>query len=544
MKFANSEYSKNDGIKISQVAKLANVSIATIHNWVKTGYLIKIGGGIISKKSFDKFMKEVAGKEKLNSRSNKLLKDYHNQDKISEKLKAIIKDNKFTNIGSEYEKLLSNSYRNKEGIYYTPERIIIDMFKNIEILPDFSFLDPCCGSGNFIIQAIKHGVKPENVYGYDIDKNAVTITKERIKQEFGYDSPNILCCNFLEKAQQLKNQGVNFDLIFTNPPWGKKIEKQEKQKYSQLYKCGNSIDTTSLFLAASLEILNNGGKLAFLIQDAFFNIGQFEDIRRKVVEKNILRFIDYGKAFNGLMTSAKAIVIENKTSSKKDEIICDCNNKSHKRNLKSFVNNPKFIFNFCVNKEENKIIDHLYSINHISLKSNADWALGIVTGNNKKFCINQKKAGYLPIYKGSDITKSGLKKASTFILNDFSKFQQVAPIDYFLVKEKIIYKFISSDLCFYYDKNQVLILNSSNLLIPKNLDISAQQLCELLNSEIINWLFKKIFSTHKILRRDLESLPIHNEYFLKYEKFSEENYLKFLQLEKDENLSYKIINYP
>ena len=162
----------------------------------------------------------------------------------------------------------------------------------------------------------------------------------------------------------------------------------------------------------------------------------------------------------------------------------------------------------------------------------------------QKFCINQKKAGYLPIYKGSDITKSGLKKASTFILNDFSKFQQVAPIDYFLVKEKIIYKFISSDLCFYYDKNQVLILNSSNLLIPKNLDISAQQLCELLNSEIINWLFKKIFSTHKILRRDLESLPIHNEYFLKYEKFSEENYLKFLQLEKDENLSYKIINYP
>ena len=59
---------------LEEVAEHLGVSKDTIRNWIKTGYLTKINAGLISKKSFDKFMQEVAGKEKLNSRSNKLLK--------------------------------------------------------------------------------------------------------------------------------------------------------------------------------------------------------------------------------------------------------------------------------------------------------------------------------------------------------------------------------------------------------------------------------------------------------------------------------------
>ncbi len=61
-------------------------------------------------------------------------------------------------------------------------------------------------------------------------------------------------------------------------------------------------------------------------------------------------------------------------------------------------------------------------------------------------------------------------------------------------KEKLIYKFISSDLCFFCDTQQRYILNSANLLIPMNMGITAEQLTNLLNSEIINWLFKKCYA--------------------------------------------------
>jgi len=530
------------GVTIEQAAKTANVSTATIRNWIKTGYLTQSGKGVISQESLEKFISEVAGKEKLNSRANKLLKDEHDHKEVSNKVSELITKFKGEKIGIEYENSLSDSHRNKEGVYYTPSWIVKDLFKNIKITSDLRFLDPCCGSGNFLIEAIKQGVAPENVYGFDIDENAVLITKQRIKDEFGYDTENIKVGDFLQEAIKLSRENNYFDLIFTNPPWGKKIEKSAKERYSTVYGCGNSLDTTSLFLGASLSILRPNGFLGFLIQEAFFNITTFEDIRRKVLTKRILRFVDYGKAFKGLVTKAQAIVIENRISNSNDLIECCSEGKIFNRTLESFTKNPKCIFNFWTNETEAQVINQLYSIHHITLKDKTKWALGIVTGNNDRFCIDKPKEGYVPIYKGSDITKKGLKEPSTFILNDFSNFQQVAPLEMYLSNEKIIYKFISSDLCFFYDSQQRYLLNSANLFIPINIGITAVQLTMLLNSEIINWLFKKLFSTHKVLRGDLELLPIHIDYFSSEQEFTEKDYLNYLQIIKTNDGTYSLKN--
>jgi site-specific DNA-methyltransferase (adenine-specific) len=530
------------GLTIEQAAKTAKVSSATIRNWIKTGYLTQSGKGLVSQESLESFMSNVAGKEKLNSRANKLLKDEHDHNEVSENINLLVTRYRGENIGIEYENSLSDSYRNKEGIYYTPSWVVRDMFKDIQVSQDSKFLDPCCGSGNFVIEAIKQGVAPENVYGYDIDENAVFITKQRIKEEFGFETANIRVGDFLQEAHKLSRANVFFDLIFTNPPWGKKIGKSEKQSYATLYRCGNSLDTTSLFLGASLSILKPNGFLGFLIQEAFFNITTFEDIRRKVIAKRILRFIDYGKAFKGLVTKAQAIVIENKQSDSKDSIECCVENISFKRGLQSFSDNPKLIFNFWTNESEAQVINQLYSIKHTILKDKASWALGIVTGNNERFCSDEKREGYIPVYKGADIMKTGLKEPSTFIVKDFSNFQQVAPLEMYQAREKLIYKFISSDLCFYCDRQQKYILNSANLLIPLSVGITAEQLTNLLNSEIINWLFKKLFSTHKVLRGDLELLPIHIDYYLTNQDFTESDYLNYLQITRTDDGTYRVKN--
>lgn len=531
---------ETSGLTIEQAAKIANVSIATIRNWIKTGYLIQSGKGVISQESLEKFIVEVAGKEKLNSRANKLLKDKHNNKEVAERVRVLIKKFKGEKIGIEYENSLSESYRNKEGIFYTPSWIVKDLFENIKFNKNSRFLDPCCGSGNFIIEAIKQGVAPENVWGFDTDENAVLITKQRIKDEFGYETENIRVGDFLQEAIKLNEENKRFDLIFTNPPWGKKIEKTTKEMFAALYGCGNSLDTTALFLGASLWLLKPNGFLGFLIQEAFFNIATFEDIRKKVLSKKILRFIDYGKAFKGLMTKAQAIVMENETPNPIETIECCLEGEKFSRTLESFIDNPKSIFNFWTNETEAEVIKQLYSIPHITLKNKAIWGLGIVTGNNDRFCIDKPQEGYIPIFRGSDITKAGLKEPSTFILNDFSNFQQVAPLEMYLAKEKLIYKFISSDLCFFYDTQQRFILNSANLLIPINLEITAEQLTNLLNSEIINWLFKKLFSTHKVLRGDLELFPIHVGYFSNRKEFTETDYLNYLQIIKTNDGTYRV----
>lgn len=531
---------KTTSISIEAAAKVANVSTATIRNWLKTGYLIASGKGKVTKASLEKFMEEVAGKEKLNARANKLHKNEHDAPNLNNELKGLFENYEGEELSEAYEKSLSESLRNKEGIYYTPVWIIRDMLKNIKLSSEMKFLDPCCGTGNFLIEAIRLGVAPENVYGFDTDPNAIKIAKKRIQKEFGYESENLKVGDFLQEVVVLIKENQRFDCIFTNPPWGKKIPKSLKQNYAEQLGCGNSLDTSALFLAASLSLLKPHGLLGFLMQEAFFNITAFEDIRKKILEKKLLRCVDYEKPFKGLITKAQALILENSNSTLEHKVECKANKQTFERSIGSFLQNPKSILNFWVNDCEAEVIHRLYAMPHITLKGNAKWALGIVTGNNSKYCINKPQHGFVPIFKGSDITKNGLKEPSTFIFNDFSKFQQVAPLEMYHAKEKIIYRFISSDLCFFCDSEQRYILNSANCFIPSpNLGITAEQLTLLLNSQIINWLFKKLFATHKVIRSDLELLPLHVDYFKTYAQFTEKDYLEYLQITKTDG-TYRV----
>ncbi|MCS6796898.1 MAG: hypothetical protein NZ516_13165, partial [Raineya sp.] len=102
-------------------------------------------------------------------------------------------------------------------------------------------------------------------------------------------------------------------------------------------------------------------------------------------------------------------------------------------------------------------------------------------------------------------------------------------------------RFISSRLLFFYDDQQRVVLNSANLLIPSpKLGITPKQLAHLLNSEIMNWIFQKIFHTHKILRGDLELLPLHTQFFQKFSEFSETAYWKFLGINQTSNGTFVV----
>ena len=537
------DFAETANISISDAAENVGVSIATIRNWIKTGYLTQTAKGKIDNNSLLHFMDEIAGKEKLNSRANKLLKDSHNHQELSsllnEKLNSVAVEVQF--LGDKYENSLSESYRNQEGIYYTPLSIVEDMLRGLpKNISSKTFCDPCCGSGNFLLEAIELGIPPENVYGFDIDPNAVAITKKRIFEKTGYNSDNIIMKDFLKEANSVKKN--QFDYIFTNPPWGKKISKHLKEKYASIYETGKSLDTSALFFFASLEVLREGGQIGFLLPEAFFNISTFESARKKALSLEINRLIDYGKAFKGLVTKAQAIILtKTNIGNEKYLIKCEEPKKTFQRFNISFLSNPKSILNFWLNEESSEVINAVFNFPHKYLLNNAEWGLGIVTGNNKRFCKSIPDEGYIPVFKGSDIQKNNLKNPSNYIPKDTSLYQQVAPISLYEAEEKLIYKFISSKLCFFCDTQKRYILNSANMLIlRKSFPITLQQLCDLLNSEFMNWIFKNLFNTHKVLRGDLESLPIHTEYFNKYNKFNENEYLKYLNIRKTDNGTYRI----
>ena len=521
-------------VSLDDVASQLEVSIASVRNWIKTGYLNQTSRGMVSIDSLEDFKKKISGGEKLTARANKSLKDSHNHDELLKKFYELINKDEvdISDVGPRYENALSNSYRNKEGIYYTPTNITERFFQKLpKDYSEFSFCDPCCGSGNFILTAIAHGIRPQNIYGYDIDPFAVEVTKKRVFERTGYITNKIFCADFLELT--LKHNRPCFDVIFTNPPWGKKISKSQKEMYAKALGAGKSVDTSSLFFFACLARLTDGGYLGFLLQDAFFNVASYKDARRKALELQVKSVIDFGKLFKGLLTKAKGIVIENVKHVKGNIVECCSIATDHGRLQSSFSINPKSILNSNASQEESNVISHLYSLPHVTLNGRAKWGLGIVTGNNKKFVKDMPTDGYVAVYKGVDIKKDRINNPTSFIPDDLSLYQQVAPVELYQANEKLIYKFISSELVFFCDTMQRYVLNSANMVIPVgDFPISQLQLSQILNSRVINWLFRTVFDTHKVLRSDIEALPVHVDFFNKNQTFDERKFNEYLGLEE------------
>lgn len=528
-------------ISIDDVALMLNVSSASVRNWIKTGYLEEFDKSSVTLYSLRIFQTEILGTEKLNQRANKSLKDKHDHADLEYRVSQFIDsdDADPDSLSDIYENSLSESFRNKEGIFYTPPEVARAFFDFLpEDCSELTFCDPCCGTGSFLVEAIMHGFKPSNIYGFDVDETALKIARYRLK---GFENG---CESKIEKRNFLNTSSCTdemFDVVFTNPPWGKKLPKPEKELLARSLATGSSKDTSAIFFFACLNVLKPSGYLGFLLQDAFFNIASYENARKTALANRIVSLIDFGKPFKGLLTKAKGIVLQHMEPDEKNLTLCVGKKRKSLIPQYIFEKNPKSIFNFTCSEEDFIILDHLLSIEHETLRGRARWGLGIVTGNNKKFCSLEKYNGYIPVYKGSDITRSGLKHPSTFIPDNLSQYQQVAPVSIYQSEEKLIYKFISSELTFAHDVEQSFFLNSANtLILDKNFPLTHKQLVNLLNSKIMTWLFQKIFDTHKILKADLETLPIFTGYYAVHKEFCDKEFLDYLSLEEVSGESYRI----
>lgn len=138
---------------------------------------------------------------------------------------------------------------------------------------------------------------------------------------------------------------------------------------------------------------------------------------------------------------------------------------------------------------------------------NSIWALGIVTGDNKRKLKKVRESGTEAIYTGKDIGRYRLKEPTNFIHYDRAQLQQCARDEYYRCPEKLVYKFISKSLCFAYDDSSGLFLNSANILIPNVRGMSIKTVLAFLNSELFSYYYSKKFTDLKVLKGNLMTLP-------------------------------------
>ena len=392
----------------------------------------------------------------------------------------------FDLLGTIYQSFLTEGVKNSTGSYYTEQSVAQELLNSLGTKPGAAFLDPCCGSGTFLMLAQDMGLK---VSGMDSDPIAVMIAKANLILAGATEYPDVRVTDFVSRW---KSERRRFDFAATNPPWSSKT----KNVYA---------DVSSFFFMKTLSLLKSGGRLAFLMPISMLNIASHRLFREQLFSDcKLLEIRKFDTKFSGVQTDFVSILAEKAKPAETFRMIGTGEVREIPLSLFQLTEQKTI---FSVTEPEVEIIYKILSKGELSL-AGSKWALGIVTGNNKKHLKELPGQGLEPIYTGKEIRPFYIDKPRYFVHFNRAAFQQTAPDEIYRTAPKIIYRFISNHLVFAAERSGALVLNSANILIPNIPELSFEALLALLNSKVYSFIYQVLFGQIKVLRSNLMQLKL------------------------------------
>lgn len=404
-------------------------------------------------------------------------------------------------LGVLYQALQLAGKKSVNGAWYTPAAIVAQLMSD-HLTEDCTVLDPCCGSGQFLLAAIDRlaalGARQihARVCGMDRDLLAVRIARLNVLVRLAAESPfepRIYCGDSLHDLAGRFNQP--FGLVATNPPWGAHYPAAAYEQLDDGYRALGSRESFALFLEAGRRMLAPGGRLTYILPQAFLNVRRHQALRQHLLRHlNVVRIVELERVFSGVFTPVIRVDMVRPPTG--------AGGAANRLLLDGSAWIPG------LDALDRQILGKVYALPHTTLEGQAQFALGIVTGNNAAFLCMSRAAGMEGILKGSDIRPYCVSAPQQFIRFEPARLQQVAPIRLYRAPAKLVYRFISKRLVFAYDDRQYLTLNSANILIPAVPGYPIKLILALLNSSVYQFIFQRRFHSIKILRSHLEALPL------------------------------------
>jgi len=242
-------------------------------------------------------------------------------------------------IADAFETFIGHALKGGQGQFFTPRNVIKMMVDILDPNDEDLIVDPACGSGGFLIEALRHVWKKLDTESekYHWNKNNLQEEKMEValnkikgidKDYFlakvskaymaiiGDGKSGIVCEDSLENPQnwnQATRQKIDlgkFSVLLTNPPFGSKIPVSGEDKLEQFelghkwkqdkrtgeWEKGKLKDKEApqiLFIERSLQLLEDGGRMAIVLPDGIYGNDNLSYIRKYLLEKGrLLAVID------------------------------------------------------------------------------------------------------------------------------------------------------------------------------------------------------------------------------------------------------------
>lgn len=218
--------------------------------------------------------------------------------------------------GDIYEGLLqkiAEDTKSGAGQYFTPRALINTMVKCVHPKPGKTIVDPCCGSGGFLLASKSY---IESTATLDKDQKAFLKFQtfrgwEIVQSTYRLCLMNLFLHNIsdfdgvppiIRNDSLLADPGDRFDYVLTNPPFGKKSaltftneqgeQEQEDLVYNRQDFWATSSNKQLNFVQHIHTLLKENGTAAVVVPDnVLFEGGAGESVRKKLLETTDLHTI-------------------------------------------------------------------------------------------------------------------------------------------------------------------------------------------------------------------------------------------------------------
>lgn len=301
--------------------------------------------------------------------------------------------------------LKENSSEQKlRGAYYTPlplAEMMIGLFRNDPVIR--SVLEPSCGDGVFVDGLIRTGAikQIETVTAVEIDEAEAGKVSDKAGDE---EKITVLNQDFFEFYK--KNMNNRYDLILGNPPYIRYQYLTEDQRDSMSailtshgMKSNKLVNTWVGFLVACVQMLSAHGRIVFVIPAEIMQVAYAQDLRLFLADSlSKITLITFEELVFPDIEQEIVVFIGEKGGAEKGIRIIELSNLSDLEGFDLDVNEFQKMQHvhekwtkYFTDKKENELIRDIRS--HEKFRKLSDIAVinvGITTGNNKYFSVDQK----------------------------------------------------------------------------------------------------------------------------------------------------------